>query len=91
MFQKDIAILAGAQTGEQLGKVATGITYLFGAMACYIGLVGFAVGCCYTKCHKLSKVCACIVSFLVAKTILFSNHCIRKGNAIICRAIFRFD
>lgn len=45
-----------------MNRVATGITYLFGAMACYIGVVGFAVGCCYGKCQKLSKVCACIVS-----------------------------
>jgi hypothetical protein len=37
-------------------------------MACYIGLVGFAVGCCYTKCPKLSKVCACIYNI---KSILF--------------------
>jgi len=62
LFAKDIAILTNTTEGEQLNKVATGITYLFGAMACYIGLVGFAVGCCYGKCQKLSKVCACIVS-----------------------------
>jgi hypothetical protein len=31
-------------------------------MAIYIGLVGAAIGCCFTKCPKLSKVCACFVS-----------------------------
>jgi hypothetical protein len=62
MFSKDIGILTGNFAGEQLEKVGSGITYLFGAMACYIGVVGFAVGCCYGKCQKLSKVCACIVS-----------------------------
>lgn len=50
LFAKDIAILTNTTEGQQLNKVATGITYLFGAMACYIGLVGFAVGCCYGKC-----------------------------------------
>jgi hypothetical protein len=62
MFAKDIAILTNTAGGEQLNRVASGIIYLFGAMAIYIGLVGFAVGCCYGKCQKLSKVCACIVS-----------------------------
>lgn len=37
-------------------------------MACYLGLVGIAVGCCYGKCLKLSKVCACLYSL---KSILF--------------------
>ena len=77
MFSKDLAILTGSPGGEQLGKVATGITYLFGAMACYIGAVGFAVGCCYTKCNKLSKVCACIVS-----TCLVVPNCSSNLNII---------
>jgi len=50
MFAKDIAILTNTAGGEQLNRVASGIIYLFGAMAIYIGLVGFAVGCCYGKC-----------------------------------------
>jgi hypothetical protein len=62
MFSKDIAILTNTKEGQQLGQVASGIVYLFGAMAIYIGVVGFAVGLCYSKCRKLSKVCACIVS-----------------------------
>jgi len=49
-------------------------------MACYIGLVGFAVGCCYTKCHKMAKICACIYNI---KSILFFLTFIALGIVFI--------
>jgi hypothetical protein len=62
MFAKQIKVITNTDSGQTLGNIASGITYLFGAMAIYIGLVGAAIGCCFTKCPKLAKVCACIVS-----------------------------
>jgi len=44
------------------------IGFVFAAMAVFLGLFVFLIGCCYTKCPKLSKICACIYNI---KSILF--------------------
>ncbi len=62
-FAGDIKILASTSGGEKLGKIGTGITYLFGAMGIFAGVIGLLVGCLYTKAEKCSKICACFVSF----------------------------
>ena len=62
MFAKDISVLTNTDAGKNLGKIATGITFLFGAMAIWIGVFGFAVGCCFTRCQKCAKICSCFVS-----------------------------
>jgi len=44
-----------------LGVIISNIGFIFAAMSVFIGLFVFAIGCCYTKCNKLSKCCACFV------------------------------
>jgi len=68
LFGKQVQGLLSTSDGEQLGKIATYITYLFGAMAIYIGLVGLFVGICFTKCDKMAKCCAC---FYTLKSLVF--------------------
>lgn len=58
-----------------MGTVAKAITFLFAAMAVYIGLTGIAVGCCFTKCPKLSKCCAFFVSTNLYAIQPFHLHC----------------
>lgn len=56
-------MLTNTDSGEQLGKVASGITMLFGAMAIWVGLFAAAIGICMQcKCPKLASCCACFVS-----------------------------
>lgn len=61
-FAGDLKILATNDSGQKLTKIGTGITYLFGAMGIYAGIIGLLVGFLYTKAEKCSKVCACFVS-----------------------------
>ena len=63
LFAKELSPYTGAanSTGN-VGKVAANITYLFGAMAIYIGLAGVGNACCFTRCPKLSKCCSFFVS-----------------------------
>jgi hypothetical protein len=49
-------------SGDKLSKIGTAITYLFGAMGIFSGLIGIIVGCLYTKAEKCSKICGCFVS-----------------------------
>lgn len=61
-FAGDLKILATSDSGNKLTKIGSAITYLFGAMAIFAGLIGMIVGFVYTKLPKCSKVCACFVS-----------------------------
>jgi hypothetical protein len=58
----DLKILATSDSGSRLSKIGSAITYLFGAMGIFAGLIGLMVGLLYTKAPKCSKVCACFVS-----------------------------
>lgn len=68
LFGNEVKGLLATDSGETIGKIATYITYLFGAMAVYIGLVGLLIGICFTKCEKLAKCCACVYT---VKSFLF--------------------
>lgn len=61
-FAGDLKILATSDSGNKLTKIGSAITYLFGAMGIYAGVIGLLVGFLYTKAPKCSKVCACFVS-----------------------------
>jgi hypothetical protein len=61
-FAADLKILTNSSSGEKLGKIGSAITYLFGAMGIFSGLIGIIVGCLYTKAEKCSKICAVFVS-----------------------------
>jgi hypothetical protein len=61
-FANDLKILATSDSGNRLTKIGSAITYLFGAMGIFAGLIGLMVGLLYTKAPKFSKVCACFVS-----------------------------
>jgi uncharacterized membrane protein len=67
-FAADLKILATSDSGNKLTKIGSAITYLFGAMGIFTGLIGLMVGLLYTKAPKCSKVCAC---FHNLKTLLF--------------------
>jgi hypothetical protein len=64
MFSKQIKVLTNTDAGESIGRVASGITMLFGAMAIFTGLMALAVGVCFTKCDKVAKCCSIVVSTL---------------------------
>jgi len=69
LFGKQINGITGSGTAPvSIGQIATYITYLFGAMAIYIGFTGLLIGCCFTKSPKIAKCCAC---FYTIKSVLF--------------------
>jgi hypothetical protein len=50
-------------TSVPMAVIVANIGFVFAAMSVFIGLFVFAVGCCYTKCNKMAKCCACFVRF----------------------------
>jgi len=59
-FAGDLKILGDSDSGQKLTKIGTAITYLFGAMGIYAGVIGLLVGILFTKAPKCSKICACL-------------------------------
>ena len=68
LFGNEIQVIANSPDGEYLGKIASGITYLFGAMSIYLGIFAIGIGICMGKYEKVANCCAC---FFNVKSILW--------------------